>query len=307
MKKGLCIVLSALMIALSFAACGNKKDISDEPTKVDANGSAYVEVTDKDGNEVTSVLSDKDKAKADKKAAKDNKETTTVNASELVSQAENIANGISKIDEKDLKSDKKDLISTGTETKKTSLRDDVIIKTTKSGKFTLKATIKASSGENTDITCSVNDKAFAYSASLNGVSTKVIIENNSFIIAFPDYKWYYKTTSEDIGFGSIDDIMSGISNEENKYVGSTKVKVDGAEYTCEEYKNSDGMVTKYYFDKNNNWKRIESIDGDVITIMEINSFTNKVDSSIFSVKGYTDITPLIGQLDASSFMTTKKS
>ena len=59
MKKGLCIVLSALMIAFSFASCG-KKDVSDEPTKIDENGSAYVEVTDKDGKEVTSVLSDKD-------------------------------------------------------------------------------------------------------------------------------------------------------------------------------------------------------------------------------------------------------
>ena len=62
MKKGLCIVLSALMIAFSFASCG-KKDVSDEPTKIDENGSAYVEVTDKDGKEVTSVLSDKDKSK----------------------------------------------------------------------------------------------------------------------------------------------------------------------------------------------------------------------------------------------------
>ena len=49
MKKGLCIVLSALMIAFSFASCG-KKDVSDKPTKIDENGSAYVEVTDKDGN-----------------------------------------------------------------------------------------------------------------------------------------------------------------------------------------------------------------------------------------------------------------
>ena len=77
MKKGLCIVLSALMIAFSFASCG-KKDVSDKPTKIDENGSAYVEVTDKDGNEVTSVLSDKDKAKADKNAAKDNKASETM-------------------------------------------------------------------------------------------------------------------------------------------------------------------------------------------------------------------------------------
>ena len=120
MKKGLCIVLSALMIAFSFASCG-KKDVSDKPTKIDENGSAYVEVTDKDGNEVTSVLSDKDKAKADKNAAKDNKETTTADTSELLSKVEAEASKVTNIDEKNLVSDKKDLISGGTEIKKTSM------------------------------------------------------------------------------------------------------------------------------------------------------------------------------------------
>ena len=157
MKKGLCIVLSALMIAFSFASCG-KKDVSDKPTKIDENGSAYVEVTDKDGNEVTSVLSDKDKAKADKNAAKDNKETTTADVSEIASKAEGAMSGFTNVDEKDIQSDKKDLIKDGTSTKKTSLRDDVIIKTSKTRKFTLKAKIKAASGENTPVTCVTNGK-----------------------------------------------------------------------------------------------------------------------------------------------------
>ena len=61
MKKSLCIVLSALMIAVSFAACGKKIVNENTTTKVDENGSAYVEVTDKDGKTVTSVLSDKEK------------------------------------------------------------------------------------------------------------------------------------------------------------------------------------------------------------------------------------------------------
>ena len=305
MKKGLCIVLSALMVAFSFASCG-KKDVSDEPTKVDENGSAYVEVTDKDGNEVTSVLSDKDKSKADKKAAKDNKETTTADASELASKAEGAMSGFTNVDEKDLKSDKKDLIKDGTSTKKTSLRDDVIIKTSKTGKFTLKAKIKASSGEDTPVTCVTSDKKFAYDMTMNGSQVRIIMDGNNLYLLLPSLKWYVKMSTDDIGLESMDDMMSNLANTEDKYVGSTKVTVNGTEYTCEEYKNSDGRITKYYFDKNNNWKRIEGIDGDEVTIMEIDSFSGKVDESVFSLKGYTDMTALVmGQANITT--TTKKS
>ena len=305
MKKGLCIILSALMVAFSFASCG-KKDISDEPTKVDENGSAYVEVTDKDGNEVTSVLSDKDKSKADKKAAKDNKETTTADASELASKAEGAMSGFTNVDEKDLKSDKKDLIKDGTSTKKTSLRDDVIIKTSKTGKFTLKAKIKASSGEDTPVTCVTSDKKFAYDMTMNGSQVRIIMDGNNLYLLLPSLKWYVKMSTDDIGLESMDDMMSNLANTEDKYVGSTKVTVNGTEYTCEEYKNSDGRITKYYFDKNNNWKRIEGINGDEVTIMEIDSFSGKVDDSVFSLKGYTDMTALVmGQANITT--TTKKS
>lgn len=304
MKKGLCIVLSALMVAFSFASCG-KKDVSDEPTKVDENGSAYVEVTDKDGNEVTSVLSDKDKSKADKKAAKDNKETTTADASELASKAEGAMSGFTNVDEKDLKSDKKDLIKDGTSTKKTSLRDDVIIKTSKTGKFTLKAKIKASSGEDTPVTCVTSDKKFAYDMTMNGSQVRIIMDGNNLYLLLPSLKWYVKMSTDDIGLESMDDMMSNLANSEDKYVGSTKVTVNGTEYTCEEYKNSDGRITKYYFDKNNNWKRIEGINGDEVTIMEIDSFSGKVDESVFSLKGYTDMTALV--MGQANITTTKKS
>ena len=305
MKKGLCIVLSALMIAFSFASCG-KKDVSDEPTKIDENGSAYVEVTDKDGKEVTSVLSDKDKSKADKKAAKDNKETTTADASEIASKAEGAISGFTNVDEKDIQSDKKDLIKDGTSTKKTSLRDDVIIKTSKTGKFTLKAKIKASSGENTPVTCVTNGKKFAYDMTMNGSQVRIIMDGNNLYFLLPAIKWYFKMSTDDIGLESMDDMMSNLASTEDKYVGSTKVTVNGTEYTCEEYKNSDGRITKYYFDKNNNWKRIEGINGDEVTIMEIDSFSGKVDDSVFSLKGYTDMTALaMGQANITT--TTKKS
>lgn len=302
MKKGLCIVLSALMIAFSFASCG-KKDVSDKPTKIDENGSAYVEVTDKDGNEVTSVLSDKDKAKADKNAAKDNKEMTTADTSELLSKVEAEASKVTNIDEKNLVSDKKDLISGGTEIKKTSMRDEIIAKTLKSGKFTLKMKMKTSSGVDNPVSLVFNGKKFAADITLNDMQVRAIFDNDNVYMVFPALKVYIKTSSDEAG--NIGD-LTNITDSNATYVGSTKVTVNGTEYTCEEYKSDDDSVVKYYFSSKKEWKRMEIINGEDVSIFEIESLSNKVDESVFSLKGYTDMTSLVmGQVNITT--TTKKS
>lgn len=302
MKKGLCIVLSALIVAFSFASCG-KKDVSDEPTKIDENGSAYVEVTDKDGKEVTSVLSDKDKSKADKKAAKDNKETTTADASELLSKVEAEASKVTNIDEKNLVSDKKDLISGGTEIKKTSMRDEIVAKTLKSGKFTLKMKMKTSSGVDNPVSLVFNGKKFAADITLNDMQVRAIFDNDNFYMVLPALKVYIKTSSDEAG--NIGD-LTNITDSNATYVGSTKVTVNGTEYTCEEYKSDDDSVVKYYFSSKKEWKRMEIINGEDVSIFEIESLSNKVDDSVFSLKGYTDMTALaMGQANITT--TTKKS
>lgn len=303
MKKGLCIVLSALMVAFSFASCG-KKDISDEPTKVDENGSAYVEVTDKDGNEVTSVLSDKDKSKADKKAAKDNKETTTADTSELLSKVEAEASKVTNIDEKNLVSDKKDLISGGTEIKKTSMRDEIIAKTLKSGKFTLKMKMKTSSGVDNPVSLVFNGKKFAADITLNDMQVRAIFDNDNVYMVLPALKVYIKTSSDEAG--NIGD-LTNITDSNATYVGSTKVTVNGTEYTCEEYKSDDDSVVKYYFSSKKEWKRMEIINGEDVSIFEIESLSDKVDESVFSLKGYTDMTALaMAQADLITTTTKKK-
>ena len=302
MKKGLCIVLSALMIAFSFASCG-KKDVSDKPTKIDENGSAYVEVTDKDGNKVTSVLSNKDKAKADKNAAKDNKETTTADTSELLSKVEAEASKVTNIDEKNLVSDKKDLISGGTEIKKTSMRDEIIAKTLKSGKFTLKMKMKTSSGVDNPVSLVFNGKKFAADITLNDMQVRAIFDNDNFYMVLPALKVYIKTSSDEAG--NIGD-LTNITDSNATYVGSTKVTVNGTEYTCEEYKSDNDSVVKYYFSSKKEWKRMEIINGEDVSIFEIESLSNKVDESVFSLKGYTDMTALaMGQANITT--TTKKS
>lgn len=303
MKKGLCIVLSALMVAFSFASCG-KKDISDEPTKVDENGSAYVEVTDKDGNEVTSVLSDKDKSKADKKAAKDNKETTTADTSELFSKVEAEASKVTNIDEKNLVSDKKDLISGGTEIKKTSMRDEIIAKTLKSGKFTLKMKMKTSSGVDNPVSLVFNGKKFAADITLNDMQVRAIFDNDNVYMVLPALKVYIKTSSDEAG--NIGD-LTNITDSNATYVGSTKVTVNGTEYTCEEYKSDDDSVVKYYFSSKKEWKRMEIINDEDVSIFEIESLSDKVDESVFSLKGYTDMTALaMAQADLITTTTKKK-
>lgn len=303
MKKGLCIVLSALMVAFSFASCG-KKDVSDEPTKIDENGSAYVEVTDKDGKEVTSVLSDKDKSKADKKAAKDNKETTTADTSELLSKVEAEASKVTNIDEKNLVSDKKDLISDGTEIKKTSMRDEIIAKTLKSGKFTLKMKMKTSSGVDNPVSLVFNGKKFAADITLNDMQVRAIFDNDNVYMVLPALKVYIKTSSDEAG--NIGD-LTNITDSNATYVGSTKVTVNGTEYTCEEYKSDDDSVVKYYFSSKKEWKRMEIINGEDVSIFEIESLSDKVDESVFSLKGYTDMTALaMAQADLITTTTKKK-
>lgn len=295
MKKGLCIVLSALMIVFSFVACGKKID-KETPTKVDENGSAYIEVTDKDGNEVTSVLSDKDKAKADKNAAK----TTTTAGAIDTSKLEKEYSAIGNLSEEDLKSDKKDLIPDGTSIKKTSLRDDIIAKTIKSGKFTIKMTLQTASDGTMPVTLVSNGKKLAADMTIEGATIRAIFEDGKAYVVMPNAKMYFQMSSDDLG--NIGDIGSMVDSD-GTYVSSSKVKKNGVEYTCEEYKSADGTIIKYYFAKNE-WKRMEVITDEEVAIYEIETLSSKADESIFSLKGYSDMTALLGQADLTT--TTKK-
>ena len=86
--------------------------------------------------------------------------------------------------------------------------------------------------------------------------------------------------------------------ENQTFVGSSKVKDGTKTLTCEEYKTDDGAVIKYYFD-GKTWVRLEMQSGDQITVLEITSFKGSVDSSLFSLSGYK-------KQDLSSLGTTTK-
>ena len=301
MKKSLCIVLSALMIAVSFAACGKKIVNENTTTKVDENGAAYIEVTDKDGKTVTSVLSDKEKSEVEKQAEKSNAKTTTIAASEAMSKIEQEMSGLTDFSEDDLKSNEKDLVDKGTEIKKTTLRDDVIIKALESGKFTLNMTLKAASNADTPVVLVSNGDKIAADMTMNGSKVRMIIDNDGVYVVLPTAKMYVKMSSDEIG--NMDELKN-IASSDGTYVGSTKVKINGEDHTCEEYKSSDGTVIKYYFNSKKEWKRMEVISEDEVAIYEITSFSNKADESIFSLNGYADMSALLGQMDMVT--TTKK-
>lgn len=303
MKKSLCIVLSALMIAVSFAACGKKIVNENTTTKVDENGAAYIEVTDKDGKTVTSVLSDKEKSEVEKQAEKSNAKTTTMAASEAMSKIEQEMSGLTDFSEDDLKSNEKDLVDKGTEIKKTTLRDDVIIKALESGKFTLNMTLKAASNADTPVVLVSNGDKIAADMTMNGSKVRMIIDNDGVYVVLPTAKMYVKMSSDEIG--NMDELKN-IASSDGTYVGSTKVKINGEDHTCEEYKSSDGTVIKYYFNSKKEWKRMEVITEDEVAIYEISSFSNKADESIFSLKGYADMSALLGQMDMVTTTTKKK-
>lgn len=307
MKKGLCIILSALMLIFTFAACG-KDEADNTPTKVDDEGNAYVEVTGEDGETATSVLSNEEKSKIDKKnestTTKKNSDSATdaADIEEALSQVQKEYEGLEDLDENDFKSDKSDLIQEGTSIKKTTLREDIVLKQFKDGKFTLKMKLKSSSTEEMPMTVACDGEKLAADVTMKGASIRLLIQDDGVYAVLPSAKLYIKYTSDEIG--GLEDLKN-LANTNDSFVSSTKVKLDGKDATCEEYKTTDGTTMKYYF-VNNEWKRMETISGEDVAIYEIEQLSSKVDSNLFSLKGYKDMTALIEAMAYSSTTAASK-
>ena len=280
MKKSLCIILSLMMILFTFAACGEKEG-EDFEFVTGANGQYVLDdegnkVTkpiekDKDGNPITSTTTTTTTAAPDK-----NKPSGGTASKDPVENLENFNPNASP----------EDLLDEGTETKKTTLRDDVIIKVLKDKKFTMSMTVI---GTDTEIptTITMDGERFGASLSMNGIDFRVLNMNGKSYVAF-DYmgmKMYMETEGEDLGMG---DLMDSTAKEDQVYVKTTTVKDGNKTYTCEEYKSSGGIVTKYYFE-GKKWVRQEVIDGETISISEIGDFKSTVDDSIFDLTGYTKL------------------
>lgn len=280
MKKSLCIILSLMIILFAFAACGGKEG-EDFEFVTGANGQYIIDedgnkVTkpiekDKDGNPITSTTTTTTTAAPDK-----NKPSGGTASQDPVENLQNFNPNASP----------EDLLDEGTEAKKTTLRDDVIVKALKNKKFTMSMTVI---GTDTEIptTITMDGERFGASLSMNGIDARLLNMDGKSYLAFNymGMKMYMEAEGEDLGMGNL---MDSTAKDDQVYVKTTTVKDGDKTYTCEEYKSPDGIVTKYYFE-GKKWVRQEVIDGETISISEIGDFKSTVDDSIFDLKGYTKL------------------
>lgn len=280
MKKALCIILSMMILFVTFAACGDKEDENFEYV-TDANGEVVtnadgvkqtqpVTTTEADGTNASTTGGSKGDSSSTKPSSGSN------NSTPLAPDLENFNPNASK----------EDLLDEGTKVQKTTLRDDIIAKTIKGKKFTMTMTVL---GQGTEIptTVTMDGDKFAAKLNLNGMDSKVISKDGKTYVAFnySGMKMYMETESEAMG---MEDIMTPQAGADQKYVKTTTVKDGDKNLTCEEYKTDDGVVTKFYFE-GKKWVRQETIDGDTISICEIKDFKGTVDNSIFDLNGYTKL------------------
>lgn len=275
MKKSLCIILSVLMILVSFAACGGNNDIPQVTTSVDEQGSTYINVTNPSGQAVTDTSGNAVTEVSTQKAT-----NPSLPAGEIPPELEEILN-----DEGEFNPNAKpeDLLPEGEEVKKTTLRDDIIVKTIKSKKFTMTMVVLGQDAE-IPTTVTMDGDNFGAALSLGGMDAKILAMNGKTYMAFTymTAKLYMETEEDSYDMSGI---LNPTGDEKVEYVKTTTVEENGKTYTCEEYKSETGIVTKYYFlDKT--WVRQEVIDGDTVSICEIRDFKKTTDKSIFDLTGY---------------------
>ena len=274
MKKGLCIVLSALMILVSFAACGDNNDIPQVTTSVDEQGNTYINVTNPSGQAVTDT-SGNAVTEVSTQATKPSLPTGDIPAGfeEILDD-----NG-----EFNPNAKPEDLLPEGDKIKKTTLRDDIIGKTIKTKKFTMTMVVLGQDAE-IPTTVTMDGDNFGAALSLSGMDAKILAMDGKTYMAFTymTAKLYMETADDSYDMSGI---LNPTGDEEVEYVKTTTVEENGKTYTCEEYKSDTGIVTKYYF-LGNQWVRQEVIDGDQVSISEIRDFKNTADKSIFDLTGY---------------------
>lgn len=176
---------------------------------------------------------------------------------------------------------------------RTTLFEDVVAGTLRSGDFTLNMKYKPASlsSEDTPVVIVGNGNKTALKMTINGEMFRIIIDGDKYFIVLHTAKMYFEISPDDI-VGSIGGLLAFI-NLDGTYVGSTKIKINGNDGICEEYKYSDGNVIKYYFNSEKEWKCMEVITEDEVAIYGITSFSNKADESVFSLKGYEDMSDLL--------------
>lgn len=324
MKKSLCIILSAAIIAITLCSCSiiKDKDVLNSYMYTDTKGNTYQYATDTDGNIVTKEDGEKEttagSASGAGSAANDmtvlvtdsdgnyvtNKDgsavTSKMDSSALIEAAEKMMgetttkkasssnNSSTKKNETTTKnssntgSSSDDLLDEGNKTSKTNLKEKVIDPIIKSGTFTIGCDIIANS-VSLPTTLAFKNKDFSITVKMSGLEFRIFSNSGKYYLAMPTLGRYGEIDKDTFGdFSSSSEII----NKKATYVKSTKVKNGSETYTCEEYKSSDGTITKYYFNSKNEWKRWETIDGDQVGVFVVNSFAKGAKSSLFEVSKF---------------------
>lgn len=111
----------------------------------------------------------------------------------------------------------------------------------------------------------------------------------------PTMRAYIVLPKEEIGDVPLGDFMAGdmISGDsDSEYIETREVEINGKKYSCDIY-DDEGVTTKYYF-TDTELKRIETIDGENITIVEINEMSATANASKFALpKNYFNMTSIM--------------
>lgn len=116
-------------------------------------------------------------------------------------------------------------------------------------------------------------------------------DGNCYLI-FPAMRAYIAVPSESIGEIFNSEFITEDSAVMGTYIESREMVIDGETYICEIYED-DGIETKYYYN-DKELKRVESVDGENITIMQINEVSDKADASKFELPKYFDLATVMG-------------
>lgn len=149
-------------------------------------------------------------------------------------------------------------------------------------------------GQNVAMKVYIKGDKFAAEMKMGATNIRVIYGKDGVKMLFPSLKYYITMPAESVGPMDTQEMMGMLdkmASDELKYVETTSVKLDGKNYVCETYK--DGVNTnKYYFDSNDNLKRMEVIDSTGASeVTNFNEFSANVPDSIFTVpSGYKEIT-----------------
>lgn len=149
-------------------------------------------------------------------------------------------------------------------------------------------------GQSVAVKVYIKGDNFATEMKMGATNVRVIYTKDSVKMIFPSLKYYITMPPESVGPMDTQKMMSMVekmASDELKYVETTKVQLDGKSYICETYQ--DGVNTnKYYFDSNDNLKRIDIVDSNGTSeVTKFNEFSANVPDGVFSIpSGYKEIT-----------------